>query len=69
MTTSGEIQHLERARKGFVHVLGILDAADKLPNPDTADIDTLVNAARDLLGHHLEVIDQALDDLKAGGGA
>lgn len=68
MTTSKEIAFLERARQGFVHALAILDAADKLPNPDISDIDTLMNATRDLLGHHLEEIDDTLDALRAGGG-
>lgn len=69
MTTSKEIVFLDRARAGILHALAILDAAGKLPINDIADLDILVGAARDLLGHHLEVIDQALDDLKAGGAA
>lgn len=69
MTTPKELTALNRARKGLLHTLAILDAADKLPINDIADLDILVDAARDLLGHHLEEVDEALDGLKAGGAA
>lgn len=69
MTTSKEIVFLDRARQGILHALAILDAASKLPVNDIADLDILIDAARNLLGHHLEEVDGNLDFLKAGGAA
>ncbi|MEB3098809.1 hypothetical protein VCS63_23435 [Achromobacter sp. D10] len=69
MSTPKGIAYLNRARQGILHALAILDAADKLPINDIADLDILIDATRDLLGHHLEEVDSNLDALKAGGGA
>lgn len=69
MSAPESIAYLNRARKGILHALAILDAAGKLPINDIADLDILIEAARDLLGHHLEEVDNNLDALKAGGAA
>ena len=66
MTTSKQIQAL-RARTGLLHTLAILDAANRAPANDIADLDVLINAARDLCGRHLEETDDAIDGLRAGG--
>ena len=65
MTTSKQIQALERARTGLLHTLAILDAANRAPANDIADLDVLINAARDLCGRHLEETDDAIDGLRA----
>ena len=65
MTTSKQIQALERARTGLLHWL-----SSTLPTGranDIADLDVLINAARDLCGRHLEETDDAIDGLRAGG--
>lgn len=69
MTTSKEVRALERARLGLLHVLAILDAAERLTITDIADLECLVGAARDLCGRHLEEADGSIGALKAGGGA
>lgn len=63
MSTPKGIVYLYRARQGILHALAILDAAGRLPVSDIADRDILIDAARDLLGHHLEEIDSNLDAL------
>lgn len=69
MNTAKEIVFLERARLGLVHALVILDAADSLSPPETVNVNSLMGAARDLLGCHLEEIDTALSSLSARGAA
>jgi len=69
MNNPNGMTYLNRAREGILHTLAILDAAEKLPVNDIADLDVLIGAARDLLGHHLEEVDNNLDALKAGGAA
>ncbi|MDH2052557.1 hypothetical protein [Achromobacter marplatensis] len=67
MNPTKEIVLLERARLGLIHTLVILDAANRLSPPDTVDVNSLMGAARDLLGCHLEEIDSALASISAGG--
>ncbi len=69
MSAPNVIAPLQYARLGLLHVLAILDAANNLPVNDIADLDILVDAARDLCGRHLEEVDGAIDALKAGGAA